>query len=67
MSNETVEIRIGDNGSGISSGDLRHIFDRFYRGNATAGEPPGMGLGLTYVKLLTEAHGGSITVSGLIG
>ncbi len=67
VSNETVEIRIGDNGNGISSGDLRHIFDRFYRGNATAGEPPGMGLGLTYVKLLTEAHGGSITVSSSEG
>lgn len=67
VSNETVEIRISDNGSGISSGDLRHIFDRFYRGNATAGEPPGMGLGLTYVKLLTEAHGGSITVSSSEG
>ena len=67
MSNETVEIRISDNGNGISSGDLRHIFDRFYRGKASAGEQPGMGLGLAYVKLLTEAHGGCITVSSSEG
>lgn len=65
--NETVEIRISDNGNGISSGDLRHIFDRFYRGKASAGEQPGMGLGLAYVKLLTEAHGGCITVSSSEG
>ena len=67
VSNETVEIRISDNGNGISSGDLRHIFDRFYRGKASAGEQPGMGLGLAYVKLLTEAHGGCITVSSSEG
>ncbi len=58
----TVKIRIADNGNGISSGDLNHIFKRFYRGKTKSGDVPGMGLGLAYVKLLVEAHGGEITV-----
>lgn len=62
-----VEIRVCDNGNGISSGDLSHIFKRFYRGKASAGEQPGMGLGLAYVKLLVEAHGGDIEVESAEG
>lgn len=57
---DSVEIRISDTGNGIPAGELPHIFRRFYRGKASAGEQPGMGLGLTYVKLLVEAHGGEI-------
>lgn len=60
--NGTVELHISDTGNGISSGDLRNIFNRFYRGKASAGEQPGMGLGLAYVKLLVKAHGGEISV-----
>lgn len=59
---EFVELTVSDNGCGIPSGDLRHIFKRFYRGKASAGEQPGMGLGLAYVKLLVDAHGGEISV-----
>lgn len=62
-----VELRIGDNGDGIPPGDLKHIFRRFYRGRASAGEQPGMGLGLAYVKLLVDAHGGVITVESVEG
>lgn len=62
-----VELMVSDNGFGISSGDLKHIFQRFYRGKASAGEQPGMGLGLAYVKLLVDAHGGDISVQSLEG
>lgn len=62
-----VEIAVSDNGSGISAGDIRHIFKRFYRGKASAGEQPGMGLGLAYVRLLVDAHGGEITVKSVEG
>lgn len=65
--NDTVRIQISDNGNGIASGDLRHVFTRFYRGKAAAGDQPGMGLGLTYVKLLVEAHGGEISVGSREG
>lgn len=62
VGNDDVEIRISDTGNGISSGDMKHIFKRFFRGKAAAGDQPGMGLGLAYVKLLVEAHGGEVTV-----
>ncbi|MDE6554125.1 MAG: HAMP domain-containing histidine kinase [Muribaculaceae bacterium] len=65
--NGIVHLRISDTGNGISSGDLRHIFKRFYRGRAAGGDQPGMGLGLAYVKLLVEAHGGDITVDSKEG
>ncbi len=63
----TVEISICDNGNGISKRDLHHVFKRFYRGNASSGDLPGMGLGLTYVKLLVNAHGGVISVDSSVG
>lgn len=62
-----AELVVSDNGNGIPSGDLRHIFQRFYRGKASAGEQPGMGLGLAYVRLLVEAHGGDISVQSTEG
>lgn len=64
---EFIELHISDDGNGISSGDLKHIFRRFYRGKASAGELPGLGLGLAYVKLLIEAHGGDISVKSREG
>lgn len=57
-----VEIRFRDDGNGISAADMKNIFRRFYRGKAAHGDQPGMGLGLAYVKLLIEAHGGEIRV-----
>ena len=62
-----VVLSISDNGNGIPSADLKHIFQRFYRGKAYAGEQPGMGLGLAYVKLLVEAHGGEISAESTLG
>ena len=64
---EYVEVSISDNGNSIPSGDLKHIFQRFFRGKASAGEQPGMGLGLAYVKLLVEAHGCEISVESTFG
>lgn len=56
-----VQITVADNGKGIPAPDLTHIFDRFYRGKAARhSDMPGIGLGLAYVKLLVNAHGGSI-------
>lgn len=62
-----VSLSVSDTGNGIPPGDLRHIFNRFYRGKASAGSQPGMGLGLAYVKLLVEAHGGSVAAVSRIG
>lgn len=57
-----VSINVSDNGDGISESDISKVFTRFYRGRAAKTDIPGMGLGLAYVKLLVEAHGGSISV-----
>ncbi len=62
-----VELRIADTGIGIPPAHLRHIFKRFYRGDAAAGPQPGIGLGLAYVKMLVEAHGGTIAVESTEG
>ncbi|MEM7660530.1 MAG: HAMP domain-containing sensor histidine kinase, partial [Bacteroidota bacterium] len=61
---EQVELRIRDNGPGISSEHRDHIFERFYRGqkqNQYKGK--GFGIGLSYVKSVVEAHGGSIDLN----
>lgn len=62
-----IKIMVEDNGNGITSSDQSEIFNRFYRGNASTTDIPGMGLGLTYVKLLTDAHGGEIYVESAEG
>ncbi len=62
-SNGSVSICVGDNGNGIPQADLGKIFSRYYRGSAASTDIPGLGLGLAYVKLLVEAHGGTISVN----
>jgi len=52
-----IQIRVRDHGPGIPPGDLRRIFERFYRAH---GNPKvrGTGIGLTLVKQTAEAHKG---------
>ena len=52
-----AEISVMDDGSGISSNDLPHIFERFYKG--ADGKH---GIGLSIVKSVVELHDGEITV-----
>jgi signal transduction histidine kinase len=54
-----VTIWVRDEGPGIPARDLPHVFDRFYRGGKR-GAAPGLGLGLFSVRLLVEAHGGTV-------
>jgi signal transduction histidine kinase len=56
-----VEIVVADNGVGIQPEHLPHVFERFYRGEASR-SGPGSGLGLAIVKHIVEAHDGEVTV-----
>ncbi|MDE2854541.1 MAG: ATP-binding protein [Chloroflexota bacterium] len=57
-------ISVSDNGVGISGEDLPHIFERFYRGSASAADarPPGLGQGLYVARAICQAHGGFLDV-----
>lgn len=61
-----VDIKIEDNGQGIPSDKLPHIFDRFYRiDNERTKDLMSTGLGLAIAKELVQAHRGSIAVSSI--
>jgi two-component system, OmpR family, sensor histidine kinase MprB len=56
---ERGRITVADRGPGIATGDEAHVFDRFYRADTARGLP-GSGLGLSIVRDVAEAHGGSV-------
>lgn len=55
-------ISVHDTGIGIPAGDLAHVFERFYRADASRGRAGGgAGIGLTITRALVEAHGGTVS------
>jgi signal transduction histidine kinase len=59
-----VEVVVEDGGPGIDPEDLPHVFEPFYRGKrAKEDQVQGSGLGLSLVKKIVEAHGGSVSVT----
>lgn len=64
---DRVECTIEDQGYGIGSDELEHLFERFYRTrSAVDAGIPGTGIGLAFVKAAMEKMGGSVTVSSEI-
>lgn len=58
-----VFLAVQDTGRGIPTGELPHIFERFYK----ASDSRGTGLGLAIAKSLVEAHNGEIWVESEVG
>jgi signal transduction histidine kinase len=59
--NGTVALSVQDQGCGIAREDLPRIWDRLYRAEQSR-TTPGLGLGLSLVRAIIEAHGGSVDV-----
>jgi signal transduction histidine kinase len=63
---QSIEVSIKDNGIGIPPQEQPRIWDRLYRGDKSRGQR-GLGLGLSLVKAVVEAHGGRVTVQSIPG
>ncbi|BDD94284.1 two-component sensor histidine kinase [Pandoraea sp. NE5] len=61
-----VEIRVADTGIGMTPDELSKIWDRLYRGDRSRSQR-GLGLGLSLVKAVVEAHQGHIEASSMAG
>src|SRR5260221_4851181 len=59
---DRVRVEVTDTGPGIPDEYKAAIFDRFQQLDSTKGNRRGTGLGLTFCKLIIEAHGGAIWI-----
>lgn len=67
LTRENVEVDVIDNGIGISEENLARLFTQFFRAeDDLVQEESGWGLGLTIVKMLVEAQGGTIRVESIV-
>ncbi len=62
----SAELTVSDNGPGVPPREGEAIFRRLYRGDASRSQR-GLGLGLSMVKAIVEAHGGTVRVSAISG
>lgn len=61
----SVHFSIEDNGPGIAPGEVPHVFEKYWQAKGTGRK--GMGLGLSIVKEIVEAHGGKVWVTSELG
>ncbi len=63
-----LRLTVSDDGIGIPLAEQEKVFAKFYRGsNLPDRNLPGLGLGLSYVKLISEAHQGYVTLQSRLG
>jgi signal transduction histidine kinase len=66
VTDAVVIVRVTDTGIGIPEAELPHIWSRLFRGDLSRSKR-GMGLGLSLVRAIVEAHGGRVTVQSRPG
>ncbi|MCT9076896.1 sensor histidine kinase [Streptomyces fulvoviolaceus] len=65
---ELAVVEVRDTGKGISAQDLPHLFDRFWRADASRGRATGgSGLGLSIARQIVTDHRGTIEVRSTVG
>ncbi|MHB8975081.1 MAG: PAS domain S-box protein [Trichloromonadaceae bacterium] len=62
-----MEITVADQGIGMTQEEAERVFDKFYRADTSETAVAGLGLGMTIVKGIIEAHGGRIRVESALG
>jgi len=64
----TINLSVSDRGPGIPAAEQEKIFERFYRlGSELRRETQGVGIGLSVVKHIVEAHNGRVAVESKVG
>ncbi len=64
---DTVLVSVADQGVGMTTEQVTRIFDKFYRVDASSTSKQGLGLGMTIVKNIIDAHGGRIWIDSEAG
>ena len=68
LKDNRLSLKVKDNGIGIPLQEQERVFEKFYRAqNIPDANLPGIGLGLSYVKLMVEAHGGTVILQSQPG
>jgi PAS domain S-box-containing protein len=60
-------VSVRDEGIGMTEQQVARVFDKFYRADMSNTGRPGLGLGMSIVKNIVEAHGGRIQVNSEVG
>jgi signal transduction histidine kinase len=63
---DAVVVKVKDTGAGIPAEELPRIWERLYRGDKSR-STRGLGLGLSLVKAIVQAHGGEVSVESQPG
>ncbi|MEJ2200579.1 MAG: PocR ligand-binding domain-containing protein [Desulfuromonadaceae bacterium] len=64
---DQFQISVADDGIGMTREQVQRIFDKFYRADASDTAKAGLGLGMSIVKSIVEAHAGRIQVISEVG
>jgi signal transduction histidine kinase len=63
---EQVEVTVSDTGVGIPPEELHQVWERLFRGDRSR-STPGLGLGLSLVRAIVQAHGGTVSAASTPG